>query len=347
MLLTPRARRISPSSERFERVQPPPSKCPCLNSLEAEVVSAKDKLGEYIVRDLNFLRQHGFEALVKRRQSNDWGNLRRTRRHPAHRLLKHYKHHGAPVILADSPWTLEELDHAIARGPHKSAYEYSAFLREDMAAMVEKGQWLVLPYSAVRHLRHLRLHPIGVVPQHDRRPRPIADLTFFGVNDATQPAAAVEAMQFGHVLDRIIHAIVHANPAYGPIRLSKTDLKDGFYRIYLTARDIAKLAVLFPSNPDEEPLVALPLALPMGWKNSPPIFCTATETVADITNRDTLRNRTPPPHRLDTDADSTPGDQPPIYKLDPQLAVPIPSMPDPNLHHSHSPSIGHHRDLCR
>ena len=32
------------------------------------------------------------------------------------------------------------------------------------------------------------------------------------------------------------------------------------------------------------PMVAIPLTLPMGWKNSPPLFCTATETVADLAN---------------------------------------------------------------
>lgn len=328
---TPRVRRTSPSSESFEKVLAPPPKRPCLNSLEAEVTHARDKLGEYIVQDLKFLRQHGFEALVQRRRTNDWGKLHRARRHPAHRLLHHYKHHGAPVVLADSPWSLEELDHAVARGPHKSAHEYWIFLREDMASMVEKGQWIVLPYSAVHHLLGLRAHPIGGFPQHDRRPRPIADLTFFGVNDATQPATAVEAMQFGHVLDRLIRAIVHANPELGPVYLSKTDLKDGFYRIYLSARDVPKLAVLFPAGPDEPELIALPLALPMGWKNSPPIFSTATETVADITNQDTLKHRNPAPHRLDDDADSPPGDVPLAYTDDPTLAVPIPSAPDPNL----------------
>ena len=31
-------------------------------------------------------------------------------------------------------------------------------------------------------------------------------------------------------------------------------------------------------------MVAIPLTLPMGWKNSPPLFCTSTETVADLDN---------------------------------------------------------------
>ena len=31
-------------------------------------------------------------------------------------------------------------------------------------------------------------------------------------------------------------------------------------------------------------MMAIPLTRPMGWKNSPPFFCTATETVADLAN---------------------------------------------------------------
>ena len=46
----------------------------------------------------------------------------------------------------------------------------------------------------------------------------------------------------------------------------------------------------------------IPLTLPMGWKIFPPIFCTATETVADLENA-ALRCNTPPlPHRLDDTA---------------------------------------------
>jgi hypothetical protein len=52
-----------------------------------------------------------------------------------------------------------------------------------MADMVEKGFWAVVPYTQVRHLPNLRLSPIGVVPQRDRRPRTIVDYTFSDVNE--------------------------------------------------------------------------------------------------------------------------------------------------------------------
>ncbi len=64
----------------------------------------------------------------------------------------------------------------------------------------------------------------------------------------------------------------------------KLDISDGFYRIGLNIDDIPKLGVVFPMLPGDKPLILFPLILPMGWKNSPPIFSTATDTIADIAN---------------------------------------------------------------
>ena len=68
------------------------------------------------------------------------------------------------------------------------------------------------------------------------------------------------------------------------MKLSETDLSDGFYRVNLRIEDIPKLALDFPDIPGRQCLVALPLSLPMGWKLSPPHFCAVTERIADITN---------------------------------------------------------------
>jgi hypothetical protein len=86
----------------------------------------------------------------------------------------------------------------------------------------------------------------------------------------------------------------------------KLDISDGFYRITLNVDDIPKLGVAFPTAPGEDPLVAFPVVLPMGWKNSPPVFSTATETVADMVNA-RLKAQVPPrPHHLDELAESIP-----------------------------------------
>jgi hypothetical protein len=65
--------------------------------------------------------------------------------------------------------------------------------------------------------------------------------------------------------------IVHVDPWYGPIfLLSKMDIADGFYCVWLQTSDIAKLGMVLPTAPNEVPLVVLPLVLPMGWVESLP-----------------------------------------------------------------------------
>ena len=278
--------------------------------------SQSDKLGELIKRDTSIVRRFGLRSLLRSRSgTGDLGSFAMAQEHPAHRLLCHYKHHGVPVTLADSPWTPAELAAAITRGPHQSAYEYQDFLREDMADMVQKEFWTVVEYDSVRDVPGLRLHPVGVVPQHARRPRPIIDYTFYGVNSSTQPNVPMDSMQFGRTFDRLIRRILLADPAKGRVYLLKLDLSDGFYRINVSPNDIPKLGVVMPTLPGEPPLVAFPIRLPMGWSNSPPAFSVATETVADLANRRLLQHWQAPPHPLEHLASSRPPTQPPLQPL--------------------------------
>jgi hypothetical protein len=115
----------------------------------------------------------------------------------------------------------------------------------------------------------------------------------------------MEAMQFGRALERLLFRIRQANPRYGPVYMAKVDLADGFYRLWLASRDIPNLGAVFPTHDDEEPLVALPLTLPMGWVSSPPYFCAETETVADLANA--IPNNTDlPTHPLEHLANTPP-----------------------------------------
>ena len=213
-----------PSFQQTGTVSPRQSKRQRLVNNETE-----DKLGMYISRDMSLARKLGVVPLLQQRTSvTDWGPLHHTQDHRAHRHLRQYRASGIPVTLADRLWTAQERQLALDRGPHRSAYEYMDFLREDMADMVEHGHWMVLPYDVVAHLPNLRLSPIGVVPQRARRPRPIVDYTFYGVNDATQPNARMDSMQFGNALDRLIRRVLLANPRYGKVYAIKVDLSDGF-----------------------------------------------------------------------------------------------------------------------
>ena len=182
--------------------------------------------------------------------------------------------------------------------------EHLEYLEEEFEDMMDKGQWVVLPYSTVKNLPGLRISPPGVIPQKGRRPRWICDYTWWSVNQETVPIAPLDAMQFGHALDRILRQILIANPDLGPLHLIKLDISDGFYRIGLRIDDIPKLGVAFPTRPGEEKLIALPLVLPMGWKNSPPIFSAATETAADIANENLRKQKVPASHPLDDAAEA-------------------------------------------
>ena len=284
-----------------------------------------DELGELVERDEEEVKKLGWNKFVKQRTGRgEFTDLTRVK-HPARRLLRQYGARGVPVMFSSAPWDKQQVETALRRGPHKSAREYNTFLREEFAEMVRRGHWTVLPYRVAKTLPGLRLSPLGVVPQRDRRPRTIADYSFYGVNRDTLPIAPDEAMQYGRALDRIIRQVVRADPKHGPVHLIKVDLADGFYRIGVTPHDIPKLAVVFPdANPLadtalDDRLVALPLRVPMGWTSSPPFFCAATETIADLANQNILRWRNPPPHRLEEAASTLPSPD----KTHPPSALPF------------------------
>ena len=161
------------------------------------------ELGEYVSNDVAMFHEleGDWDAFVSaKRGRGDFGTLRRP--HPANRLLNHYKKHGAPVRLSTPDWTMDQLIESVERGPHKSCDAHVDFLQEEFIDMIKKGQWVVLPFSVAKTLPGLRLSPAGVVEQRERRPRWIGDYSFYGVNDESQPFAAVESMQFGHALER-------------------------------------------------------------------------------------------------------------------------------------------------
>ena len=78
----------------------------------------------------------------------------------------------------------------------------------------------------------------------------------------------------------------------------KYDFSDGFYQMSLDPADSLKLSILMPCYEGELQLVAIPLSTMMGWVSSPPMFCTASKTVADFANA-SLYKCTVPPHHLE------------------------------------------------
>lgn len=66
------------------------------------------------------------------------------------------------------------------------------------------------------------------------------------------------------------------------------------YCVPLSANAALQLAVCLPANGLQEPVLGIPLTLPMGWSLSPPFFCTYTETCADMTNTVLVKHHTHP-----------------------------------------------------
>ena len=108
--------------------------------------------------------------------------------------------------------------------------------------------------------------------------------------------------------------------------MAKIDIADGFYRLGLAPWDVPKLGVLLPQMGDEEPMVALPFVLPIGWIHSPPFFSAVTETAVDVMNHRLNQGREQPPHRLETLAlaEVSPPvvDSPPATGSSPTVPVP-------------------------
>ena len=94
--------------------------------------------------------------------------------------------------------------------------------------MVEKGQWVVLPYSVAKRLLGLRLIPPGVKVERKKRPRWIGNYSYFKTNARTLPVACLSNMQYGRALDRLLREIVFVKPALGYVYLIKSDVSEGF-----------------------------------------------------------------------------------------------------------------------
>jgi hypothetical protein len=186
--------------------------------------------------------------------------------HRATHLLNRLRVSGATVATSSAPWSLQQKLAALKRDSHQSAKQHVDFMCGEFVDMIKKGQWILLPASLVLNNRNLRLSPLDVVPQRERRPRTICNYSFFLVNDYTIELCPAESMQFGRALLRILQTIARSNLRLGPVLLSKIDISDGFYRIAIRSEDVPKLAVMFSTEPGEEQLIGLPLVLPMGWK---------------------------------------------------------------------------------
>jgi len=101
--------------------------------------------------------------------------------HPFFPTLNEWGTEGVPVDCGPD-WEWDVIEQAVTRGPHKSAMEPNniALVHEDIQYQVDAGFSRIMLWSDLKKLRpkNLKISPMAVVPQKDRRGRLILDLSF-------------------------------------------------------------------------------------------------------------------------------------------------------------------------
>ena len=147
---------------------------------------------------------------------------------------------------------------AIRRGPHQSAHLPGAveFLQKETEDKVKNGYARVVRWKDIKDNIPLllKISPVAMVPHKSKLFRVIMDLSFQfkkkdgskweSVNSATTKLAPQQAMgQLGSVLWRIVALMADQCDPNRPFKLSKLDIKDGFWR--MAVNDDAMELLLF------------------------------------------------------------------------------------------------------
>eukprot|EP00956_Cyclotella_meneghiniana_P003235 scaffold3946_cov41-Cyclotella_meneghiniana.AAC.2 len=176
--------------------------------------------------------------------------------HPSAGALLQYATQGCPCNTGKD-WTKEQIWAAVQRGPHVSSLEPDAIEQMELE-IAEKEKQVRLKNEEGKQIE---------VPS---------------VNDSTNleaPSGAIN--QLGHSLERIIHAFAEA-PEDAKIFMAKFDIKDGFWRLNAEQGYEWNFAYVLPQREGEPTKLVVPLSLQMGWVESPPYFCAASETARDV-----------------------------------------------------------------
>jgi hypothetical protein len=79
------------------------------------------------------------------------------------------------------------------------------------------------------------------------------------------------------------------------------DISDGFWRLIVREEDSFNFAYVLSQQEGEPVQIVVPLAVQMGWVESPPLFCTITESARDLTQNLVDTNVDLPPHSFEAE----------------------------------------------
>jgi len=215
--------------------------------------------------------------------------------HPAAPLLADYVKYGCPVDCGPN-WTREQIEEALDYGAHPTAKIPEALecLIKEAEEKEKEGFVHILRWGDIKDTVHplFKLSPMAMIPHKSRLFRAILDLSFYlrrkgaqyqSVNATTKKMAPNEAMdQLGKALQRIIVKLADAQEEDRELFFAKLDIKDGFWRMIVGDDDAWNFCYaipnLDPAASRDDICIDVPNSLQMGWCESPPFFCAASET---------------------------------------------------------------------
>ena len=234
--------------------------------------------------------------------------------HPAAPLLQSYANSGCPVDCGPN-WSLDHIQLLLKQGPHISGKNTKAitFLRQETSTKVQQGYTRVVKWGDIKHNHppQLKLSPVAMIPHKSKAFCCILDLSFglrhqgkqlASVNSATRKQALPQAMtQLGQCVKRLVHILAKYHLPHKPFLFSKLDIKDGFWRMAVGNQEAWNFCYILPNTTQPNSLddveIVVPNSLQMGWCESPPFFCSGTETARDIiANIIKSLSHTPPTH---------------------------------------------------
>ena len=238
-------------------------------------------------------------------------------RHPAKELLEGYAAKGCPVDCGPA-WSHHHITHALHHEPHQSARSSAAVaaLHAETEQKLRDGYAKTVRWGDIKDNipPNLKISPVACIPHKSKAFRVILDLSFSfrvngadlpSVNDSTRAQAPHEAMaQLGRCLKRMIAVMAQNRSVSKPFRFCKLDIKDGFWRLVVNPADAWNFAYVLPAKNKtqtniDDTILVVPTSLQMGWAESPPYFCAASETARDTIQELLPVSDTLPPHRLE------------------------------------------------
>jgi hypothetical protein len=233
--------------------------------------------------------------------------------HPAAPLLHEYAEKGCPVDCGPD-WTRDQLLAALDYGAHPTADDPIAAdcLEKETKDKIERGFARIVTWGELEPNlpKKLKLSPVAMIPHKSRLFRCILDLSFNikldhnklhpSVNESTTKHAPQGSMaELGNALRRIIAMLADHQGSNKEFRFSKLDIKDGFWRMVVSDVDAWNFCYALPNKSGriEDTRIVVPNCLQMGWCESPPFFCAASETARDVIA--SLLGTTLPPHKFE------------------------------------------------